>query len=91
VAPGVSDRERKRAPARQSAELDDGWSNGRAGKHVWWWSVADAAVGADLDDGIGVLSDPFEPVFGHDDRDAKVVHETGDRGEDVLGGTGVKR
>ena len=43
-----------------------------------------------MDDGVGVLEDPLDPVLGDDDGDGEVVHETGDRGEHVLGARGVQ-
>ena len=38
-----------------------------------------------MDHAVGVLHDALHAVLGHDDGDAEVVHETGDRGEHLFG------
>ena len=43
------------------------------------------AVRAHLDDPVGVLDDPFEPVLGQQHGDAEVVDQPGDRGQHLLG------
>ena len=44
----------------------------------------------DEHDPVGVLHDPLEAVLGQQHGDAEVVHQAGERGEDVLGRGGVE-
>ena len=62
---GRANRKRKRRPAREAAELDDRWSDARAGQDVIGVAVLDGAVAGQVHDAVGVLHDPFEPVLGH--------------------------
>ena len=88
---GVADRQRQRRPARQPAELDDRRRDRGGGEHRGGRAVGDRAVAGEVDDAVGVLHDPFEPVLGEHDGDAEVVHEPGDRGQHLLGRGRVER
>ena len=85
AAARVAHRQRQRRPTREAAELDDRRRDARAREQLGRIAVLDGAVAGNVHDRVGVLHDAFEPVLGHHDGDAEVVHEPRDRREHLFG------
>ena len=87
---GVAHGHRQRRPAEPPTELDDRGYDGRGGEQVGRRTAARAAVAGQEHHPVGERDDPLEPVLGHQHRHPEVVHEPGERGQHLLGRSGIE-
>ena len=78
-------------PAGRAAELDDRRDNRRRGEQLGGLADPDPAVAREQAHPVRERNDPLEPVLGEQHRDADVVHEAGQGGQDLLGRGRVQR